>query len=89
MSVNLSPPSPSIVSKSRLVEQGTLKGKYHCTVDLLCDCFGINCMTINNFRFYLQNRLIQTGQTGGQLYSDTSPFSVSWIEMFFRFIVFD
>ena len=30
-------------------------------------------MTTDNFYFYLQNRLIQTGQTGGQLYSDTSP----------------
>jgi hypothetical protein len=28
------------------------------------------------FCFYLQNRLIQTSQTGGQLYSDTSPFSI-------------
>jgi hypothetical protein len=36
-------------------------------------------MTIDNYRFYLQNRLIQTGQTGGQLYSNTSPFSVPWI----------
>jgi hypothetical protein len=36
-------------------------------------------MTVDNFCFYLQNRLIQTGQTG-QLYSDTSPFSVPWIE---------
>jgi hypothetical protein len=32
----------------------------------------------DNFCFYLQNKLIQTGQTGGQLYSDTSPFSVPW-----------
>jgi hypothetical protein len=30
-------------------------------------------MTTDNFRFDLQNRLIQTGQTGGQMYSDTSP----------------
>jgi hypothetical protein len=30
-----------------------------------------NQLTI--FVFYLQNRLIQTGQTGGQQYSDTSP----------------
>jgi len=30
-------------------------------------------MTIDNFCFYLQNRLIQTSQTGGQQYSDTSP----------------
>ncbi len=30
-------------------------------------------MTTDNFSFYLQNRVIQTGQTGGQLYSDTSP----------------
>ncbi len=36
-------------------------------------------MTTDNFCFYLQNRLIQTDQTGGQLYSDTSPFSVPWL----------
>jgi hypothetical protein len=30
-------------------------------------------MTADNFCFYLQNRLIQTSQTGGQWYSDTSP----------------
>jgi hypothetical protein len=35
-------------------------------------------MTTDNFCFYLQNRLIQTGQTGGQQYSDTSPLSVPW-----------
>jgi hypothetical protein len=50
--------------------------KYHCTVDLRFDWFGISCMTTDRFCFYLQNRLIQTVQTGGQLYSDTSPFSV-------------
>jgi nitric oxide synthase oxygenase domain/subunit len=32
-------------------------------------------MTTDDFCFYLQNRLIQTGQTGSQWYSDTSPFS--------------
>ena len=32
----------------------------------------------DNFCFYLQNSLIQTSQTGGQQYSDTSPFSVPW-----------
>jgi hypothetical protein len=31
-------------------------------------------LTTDNFCFYLQNRLIQTSQTGGQWYSDTSPF---------------
>jgi hypothetical protein len=35
-------------------------------------------MTTDNFCFYLQNRLIQTSQTGGQQYSDTSPFSIPW-----------
>jgi hypothetical protein len=29
--------------------------------------------------FYLQNRLIHTSQTGGQQYSDTSPFSIPWM----------
>ncbi len=52
------------------------RGKYHCTIDLLFDLFGISCMTTDNFCFYLQNRLIQTSQTGGQWYSDTSPFSI-------------
>ncbi len=33
-------------------------------------------MTTDNFCFYLQNRLIQTSQTGGQWFSDTSPFSI-------------
>jgi len=33
-------------------------------------------MTTDNFCFYLQNRLIQTSQTGGQQYNDTSPFSI-------------
>ncbi len=27
----------------------------------------------------MQNRLIKTGQTGGQRYSDTSPFSIPWL----------
>jgi len=35
-------------------------------------------MTTENFCFYLQNRLIQTSQTGGQWYSDTFPFSIPW-----------
>jgi len=35
-------------------------------------------MTTDNFCFYLQNRLIQTSQSGGQWYSDTSPFSIPW-----------
>ncbi len=50
------------------------------TVDLLFDWFGISCMTTDNFYFYLQNRLIQTSQAGGQQYSDTSPFSNLWME---------
>ncbi len=31
-------------------------------------------MTTDNFCFYLQKRLIQTDQSGGELYIDTSPF---------------
>ncbi len=38
-------------------------------------------MTTDNFCFYLQNRLIQTSQTGGQRYSDTSPFSIPWSQL--------
>jgi len=35
-------------------------------------------MTTDNFFFFLKNRLIQFSQTGGQRYSDTSPFSIPW-----------
>ncbi len=38
-------------------------------------------MTTVNFCFYLQNRLIQTSQTGGQLYSATSLFSIPWFQV--------
>jgi hypothetical protein len=41
--------------------------------NLLFEWFGISCTTTDNFCFYLQNSLIQTSQTGGQWYSDTSP----------------
>jgi len=53
--------------------QGILKGEYHCTVDLLFDWFANknkNCQLLRS-RF-------QTSQTGGQQYSDTSPFSIPW-----------
>ncbi len=53
---------------------------YHSAVDLLFDWFGISCMTTDNICFYLWNRLIQTGQTGDQQYSDTSPFSIPWFK---------
>ncbi len=36
-------------------------------------------MATDNFCIYLQNRLIQTSQTGGQWYSGTSPFSIPWL----------
>jgi len=35
-------------------------------------------MATEIFCFYLQNKLIQTSQTGGQWYSDTSPLSIPW-----------
>ncbi len=50
------------------------------TFYLLFDWFGISCMTTDNFCFNLQNRLIQTSQTGGQWYSDTSHFSIPRVE---------
>ena len=36
------------------------------------------------FCFYSLNRLIQTSQTGGQWYSDTSPFSIPCIQHQFK-----
>jgi hypothetical protein len=31
-----------------MLVQEILKGKYHCTIDLLFDWFGISCMTTDN-----------------------------------------
>jgi hypothetical protein len=59
-----------IISSSREYK----RGKYPCTVDLLFDWFGISRTTTDNFCFYLQNRLIQTSQKGGQRYMILPPF---------------
>jgi hypothetical protein len=38
-------------------------------------------MRTDNFCFYLQNKLIQTSQTGDQRYSDASPFSIPCLQL--------
>jgi hypothetical protein len=59
-----------------LLKSGNTKGG---SITVLFDWFGISCMTTDNFLYiYFQNRLIQTSQTGGQQYSDTSPFIIPW-----------
>jgi hypothetical protein len=55
-------------------------GKYHCTVDLLLDLFGLVCFLNKNENCQLSYSWTQTSQTGGQQYSDTSPFSVPWTD---------
>jgi hypothetical protein len=40
---------------------------------------GMSCMKTG---IYLQNRLIQTSQTGGQQYSDTFPLSIPCLNYF-------
>jgi hypothetical protein len=63
-----------------VLNQGILKGEVSMYIDLLFDWFGISCMNTENF-FYLQNRLIETSQTGRQWYSDTSPLRISWLNI--------
>jgi hypothetical protein len=46
-------------------------------------------MTADKFCFYLQNRLIQTSQTGGQWYSDTSPFSIPCSNLLCPFLSYE
>jgi len=58
-------------------QPGNTKGG-SITVPLTSCLTGLTGMTTDNFCFYLQNRLIQTSQTGGHWYSDTSPFSIPW-----------
>jgi hypothetical protein len=55
--------------------QGILKGKYHCTVDLLFDWLGISCMTTDNF-FAKQTSPNQSNRRSTiQIYF---PFSIPW-----------
>ncbi len=56
--------------------QGILKEKYHCTVDLLSDWFGLVCFANKNKNCQLPYSWFQTSPTGGQQYSDTSPLSI-------------
>ncbi len=60
-----------------IVEAGNT-GKYHCTIDLLFDWFGLVCFANKNKNRQLSYSWFQTIQTGGQWYSDTSPFSIPW-----------
>jgi len=60
-----------------MANQGILKGEVSLYCYLLFDWFGISYMIADIF-IYLQNRLIQTSQIGGQRYSDTSPISIPW-----------
>jgi len=52
--------------------QGILKGKYHRTIDLLFDWFGLICFANKNKNCQLSYSWFQTSQTGGQQYSVTS-----------------
>ncbi len=58
----------------------TKRGKYHCTIDLLFDLFGLVCFANKNKNCQLSYSRFQTSQTGGQWYSDTSPFSIPWFD---------
>jgi hypothetical protein len=60
----------------KIVKPGNTKGR-SITVPLTSSLTGLE--SADNFCFYLQNRLIQTSQTVGQQYSDTSPFSIPWL----------
>jgi hypothetical protein len=57
------PHHPKVKGSSQDVDAGTpvcihskeyLRGKYHCTVDLLFDWLGISCMTTDNFLLFVK-----------------------------------
>ncbi len=72
----LSVAAPKVPALTWALCQGILKGEVslYCwpPVWLVWNQLYDNC-------FYLQNRLIQTSETGGQWYGDTSPFSIPWL----------
>ncbi len=59
------------------------RGKYHCTADLLFDWFELACFANKNKNCQLSYSWFQASQTGGQKYSDTSPFSIPWLYCFY------
>jgi hypothetical protein len=54
------------------LRQGILKAKYHCTVVLLFDRFGLVWFANKNKKWQLSYSWFPTSQTGGQRYSDYS-----------------
>ncbi len=62
------------------LDRGILKGKYHCTIDLLFDWFGLVCFENRKKNCLLSSSWFQNNQTGGQWYSNTSPFSIPWLD---------
>jgi len=60
----------------QILAQGILKGKYHCTIELLFDWFILVCFTNKNKNCQWSYSWFQTSQAGGQRYSDASPFSI-------------
>ncbi len=58
-----------------------LKGKYHCTIDLLFDLFGLVCFANKNKNCQLLYSWFKTSQTGGQWYSYTSLCSIPCITL--------
>ena len=70
---------PSLGSSTTKARPGNTKGG-SVTVPLTSCLTGLESAAwqLNYLGFDLQNRLIQTSQTGGQWYSDTSPFCIPW-----------
>ncbi len=59
--------------------QGILKGEVSLSVDVLLYWFGLVCSANKIKNCQLSYSRFQTSQTGGQRYSDTSPFSTPWL----------
>ncbi len=66
---------------TKWIRPGNTKGGYHCTIDLLFVWFGlVSFANKNNKKCKLSCSWFQTCQTGGQRHSDTSPFSIPWLD---------
>ncbi len=67
---------------------GNTKGgrKYHCTIDLLFDWFGLVYFANKNKNCHQSYNRFQTSQTGGQGYIDTFPFSIPWTKAHSNFL---
>ncbi len=79
-------PCSKVLPRTNSPAREYLRGMYQCTIDLLFDWFGLVCFANKNKSCQFSYSWFQPSQTGGQWYSDTSPFSIPCSSLLANFV---